>query len=232
MTPDETPVEAILKKLKARFAEADEEKVAPAQREKKTAVSVKAPRPADDEKMPPTVRNRRHWVAVCYDIPDDRRRTKVMKTLEGYGRRVQYSVFECELRPADLDKLKARLGALIQKEEDDIRFYDLCENCQGKVTTLGRAQMHRQAPYEIVPAKQGTGRQGNKGNTLSTCLLVFLSTGFPQFLNPIQPKEQDATGQVAIGAQVGDAAVFFDPMGGDGAFGEDVAAGGEVAHGE
>ena len=48
MTPDETPVEAILKKLKARFAEADEEKVAPAQREKKTAVSVKAPRPADD----------------------------------------------------------------------------------------------------------------------------------------------------------------------------------------
>jgi CRISPR-associated protein Cas2 len=105
---------------------------------------------ADDEKVPPAQRNRRHWVVVSYDSPNDRRRTKVMKTLAGYGHRVQYSVFECELRPADLEKLKARLKTLIQPEEDDVRFYDLCENCQGKVTMLGRAKMYRQETSVVV----------------------------------------------------------------------------------
>lgn len=104
----------------------------------------------DGGKLPPAPRQRRHWVVVSYDIPDDRRRTKVMKTLEGYGRRVQFSVFECELLQSHLDKLKARLKALAQAEEDDIRFYDLCENCRGKVTMLGKAKPHRQEGYKVV----------------------------------------------------------------------------------
>ena len=131
MTPEDTPAAAapaaaVMKKLKARLAAVEEEKVPPAQR------------------------NRRHWVVVSYDSPNDRRRTKVMKTLEGYGHRVQFSVFECELRPADLEKLKARLKTLIQPEEDDIRFYDLCESCQGKVAMLGRAKMYRQRSSVVV----------------------------------------------------------------------------------
>ena len=95
-------------------------------------------------------RNRRRWVVVSYDVVDDRRRLKVMKTLEGYGRRVQYSVFECELRPADLIELKARLNQLIQKEEDDVRLYPLCENCLGKVVTLGKARLHRRKAFVVV----------------------------------------------------------------------------------
>jgi CRISPR-associated protein Cas2 len=34
---------------------------------------------------------------VSYDIPDDRRRTRLAKLLKDYGGRVQYSVFECLL---------------------------------------------------------------------------------------------------------------------------------------
>ncbi|MGY2838709.1 CRISPR-associated endonuclease Cas2 [Thermostichus sp. MS-CIW-41] len=34
---------------------------------------------------------------ITYDIPDNKRRKKVSDLLEGYGRRVQYSVFECRL---------------------------------------------------------------------------------------------------------------------------------------
>ena len=37
------------------------------------------------------------FVVVAYDIPDDRRRTRVAKVLEDYGDRVQYSVFEMNL---------------------------------------------------------------------------------------------------------------------------------------
>lgn len=95
-------------------------------------------------------RNRRNWIVVAYDIPDDKRRTKVMKTLEGYGQRVQYSVFECEVRPADLERLKERLRTLVDKKQDDVRFYPLCESCLRKVTLLGKAELHRQQDYMVV----------------------------------------------------------------------------------
>jgi CRISPR-associated protein Cas2 len=133
MSPEDKRVSETLKKLKDRLEQDELETVAPA------------------------LRHRRQWVVVSYDIVDDKRRNKVMKTLEGFGHRVQYSVFECELRPADLEKLKARLRGLIVPQEDDIRFYQLCENCLGKVTMLGRAKMYREKAYEII-----TGRQGNK----------------------------------------------------------------------
>jgi len=97
-------------------------------------------------------RNRQQWVVVSYDIHDDKRRTKVMKTLAGYGERVQYSVFECELRPADLDRLKERLRDLIDERQDDVRFYPLCESCLRKTTMLGKAELQRQEPYVIVKA--------------------------------------------------------------------------------
>lgn len=95
-------------------------------------------------------RNRRNWIVVSYDIPDDKRRTKVMKTLEGYGRRAQYSVFECELQPAQVTQLKARLHDIIDQQQDDIRFYPLCESCLRKVTTQGKAKLHRHKEFEIV----------------------------------------------------------------------------------
>ena len=107
-------------------------------------------RPQTQEQVGPTPRKMRNWMLVSYDIPDDKRRTKVMKTLYGYGRRVQYSVFECELRPADLDGLKTRLRRLIASDTDDVRFYQLCETCLGKTTMLGKAELHRHESYSVV----------------------------------------------------------------------------------
>ncbi|NET61636.1 MAG: CRISPR-associated endonuclease Cas2 [Symploca sp. SIO2E6] len=42
---------------------------------------------------------------VAYDIPDDKRCKKVSDLLEGYGKRVQYSVFECVLSQAKYEEL-------------------------------------------------------------------------------------------------------------------------------
>lgn len=96
-----------------------------------------------------TSRDRRQWVVVSYDIPDDKRRTKVMKIIEGYGRRAQYSVFECEVLPADLRQLEERLRDVIDDKEDDVRFYVLCQECLGKVHVLGKAVIHRPRAYEV-----------------------------------------------------------------------------------
>ncbi|RMG95677.1 MAG: CRISPR-associated endonuclease Cas2 [Chloroflexi bacterium] len=65
------------------------------------------------------------FIVVSYDIPDDKRRTKVMKTLKDFGRHVQYSVFECELKPEDYRRLRIRLKKLVNLKEDDVRFYVL-----------------------------------------------------------------------------------------------------------
>lgn len=67
------------------------------------------------------------FVLVSYDIPDDRRRVRVMKALQDFGAHVQYSVFECQLSAADYRRLRERLKKLINRREDNLRFYVLCE---------------------------------------------------------------------------------------------------------
>jgi len=62
---------------------------------------------------------------IAYDIPDDKRRTRVAETLEGYGERLQYSVFVVSTIPAKLVRLKDKLAAQIVSKEDCIAFFDL-----------------------------------------------------------------------------------------------------------
>ncbi|WP_119071492.1 CRISPR-associated endonuclease Cas2 [Aggregatilinea lenta] len=89
------------------------------------------------------------WV-VCYDIPDDKRRRKVVKIMEGAGRRVQYSVFECEINNARLERLKRDLQRAIDDEEDDVRFYPLNEGDIPKIITLARATLERTRGHYVV----------------------------------------------------------------------------------
>lgn len=68
-------------------------------------------------------RQRRYLVA--YDISHDRRRDRVAKTLEGYGDRVQYSVFAVDVRPARLVRLRKELERLIDMASDSVLLCDL-----------------------------------------------------------------------------------------------------------
>lgn len=88
---------------------------------------------------------RRRYV-VAYDIPDDRRRNKVARFLNGYGERVQYSVWECMLTSSQAEKVRHGLARWIRAEEDRVRIYRLCPVCAGEVQTLGQA-----APPVEVP---------------------------------------------------------------------------------
>lgn len=74
---------------------------------------------------------------VAYDIPNDRRRTKVHKTLCGFGEWTQYSLFECFLDARDLVKLRAKLQTLLEPQEDSVRIYPLCKGCVEGVETIG-----------------------------------------------------------------------------------------------
>jgi CRISPR-associated protein Cas2 len=77
------------------------------------------------------------FVVVCYDVPDNKRRTRIGKTLEGFGKRVQKSVFECDLTLKQLERLKQRLGRLVKPEEDSVRYYALCAECVPRIELVG-----------------------------------------------------------------------------------------------
>jgi CRISPR-associated protein Cas2 len=77
------------------------------------------------------------FYVVAYDIPDDRRRTKIHKTLSGFGQWTQFSLFECHLTDKQYLQLRQRLDRHLKPDEDSLRFYALCAACLAKVETIG-----------------------------------------------------------------------------------------------
>jgi CRISPR-associated protein Cas2 len=74
---------------------------------------------------------------IAYDISNDRRRTKVHRTLCGFGQWTQYSLFECHLTDKELVALHGKLDKLLRPEEDSVRFYHICAACVAKTETVG-----------------------------------------------------------------------------------------------
>jgi CRISPR-associated protein Cas2 len=74
---------------------------------------------------------------VCYDVVGDRRRVRVARLLEGYGMRVQKSVFECVLSANQYEMLDKKLKKCLKKEEDQVRFYPMSGHTRDKVLILG-----------------------------------------------------------------------------------------------
>jgi CRISPR-associated protein Cas2 len=68
--------------------------------------------------------DRRRYL-VAYDIRDDRRLRDVARCMEGYGDRVQYSVFVCDLTRRALSRMCMDLESLIRMTDDSVMIVDL-----------------------------------------------------------------------------------------------------------
>lgn len=90
------------------------------------------------------------FIVVTYDIIDDKRRNRVARTMEDYGTRVQYSVFECILEEENLAEMFNILTEHINHEEDSIRFYILCKRCITSVKMLGKAALTEDKDVFII----------------------------------------------------------------------------------
>lgn len=90
---------------------------------------------------------------VCYDISNDKRLARVHKTMRGFGDRVQYSVFECQLNETDLVRCRHALGDIIHHKEDQVIFVDLGPT-EGRgdrvITSLGKPYSTLDAPCIIA----------------------------------------------------------------------------------
>jgi CRISPR-associated protein Cas2 len=77
----------------------------------------------------------RLWL-ISYDISADNTRQRVHNILKDYGKRVQYSVFECHLSDRQLCDLRARLLDELDST-DSLRWYPLCAWCSEAVFYQG-----------------------------------------------------------------------------------------------
>ncbi len=80
-------------------------------------------------------------VLVSYDVSVEengqKRLRRVAKACKNYGQRVQYSVFECVVDPAQWTVLKQELMDEIDPELDSLRFYFLGSNWKRRVEHIG-----------------------------------------------------------------------------------------------
>jgi len=89
-------------------------------------------------------------VLVVYDIPEDKRRTKLSNFLEGYGRRVQYSVFECFLSLEEMRQLFEKTKKLVKPSEDNVRFYWISQEAVSRVLTIGSEEPTALPKYYVI----------------------------------------------------------------------------------
>ena len=67
---------------------------------------------------------------IIYDISDDKRRKMVSDLLEGWGKRVNRSVFECLIDSSvKMNKLKVGIANIVDKKTDSVRVYVICLSC-------------------------------------------------------------------------------------------------------
>ncbi len=94
---------------------------------------------------------KKNWYLVTYDVREPRRLRRVAKRLEGYGTRLQYSVFRCHLRQREMERMQWELAKILGTE-DDLLIVGLCGDCAQRV----RCKSHKddwsveEASFEIV----------------------------------------------------------------------------------
>ena len=101
-------------------------------------------------------------ILVSYDVVDDRRRTRLAHSLKDFGRRVQYSVFECELDDRQIELLQSRVVGFIETEEDSVRIYKFCAACRARVEILGLGGPSEAPDVFILYAPESKKHAGSK----------------------------------------------------------------------
>ncbi|MEJ5265319.1 MAG: CRISPR-associated endonuclease Cas2 [Bacteroidales bacterium] len=81
-------------------------------------------------------------VLITYDVETTsaegrKRLRRVAKICTNYGQRVQNSVFECIVNPAQLAEIKYQIEKCINKEKDSVRYYYLGSTWSGRVEHIG-----------------------------------------------------------------------------------------------
>lgn len=88
---------------------------------------------------------------IAYDIADPKRLRQVIKVMEGYGERLQYSVFLCDLSGVERAGWEADIRSVLNLARDSVVCIDLgALGSSARITTLGTARRLPSAGSTIV----------------------------------------------------------------------------------
>ncbi|MFZ5870741.1 MAG: CRISPR-associated endonuclease Cas2 [Actinomycetota bacterium] len=81
--------------------------------------------------------SRRRYL-IAYDISDPRRLRRVIKVMESFGTRLQYSVFLCDLSGMELSRWQGEILDVVRLSEDSVVYIDLgAQGASARVNVLG-----------------------------------------------------------------------------------------------
>jgi CRISPR-associated protein Cas2 len=75
---------------------------------------------------------------ITYDISARKPRSRMAMYLESIGRRLQKSVFLCDLTVKQMETARKKIKAYAEVNDDDVLIIPLCNGCQGKIRKLGQ----------------------------------------------------------------------------------------------
>lgn len=94
-------------------------------------------------------------VLVTYDVNTESdggktRLRRVAKICVNHGQRVQNSVFECLIDPAQFVELKNSLSKVIDSKKDSLRFYLLGKSWENRVEQMGKNNTYHPIDDAII----------------------------------------------------------------------------------
>jgi len=87
---------------------------------------------------------------VAYDITDDRTRDRLAKILLDFGKRLQESLFLCEIDPDQKAKLLERAKKVVNPIEDKLHLIPICNQCWENVEAIGIAAKPEDPDYYVI----------------------------------------------------------------------------------
>ena len=91
----------------------------------------------------------RHWYLFSYDIRDPKRWRHVYKIVNGYGERLQYSLFRCYLTPTQMEQARHQLETKIA-DEDDLLIIRLSPRCKIIERTTNQTWTEPPPRYDVI----------------------------------------------------------------------------------
>lgn len=95
---------------------------------------------------------------ICYDSPNDKRRTKLHKLLKNYAVPVQKSVFETFLDRSLFEKMMRIIEKLMNPDEDSVRIYSMSRIAQRQMRVIGFPGLLADPDHYIIA---DTGKKEN-----------------------------------------------------------------------
>jgi CRISPR-associated protein Cas2 len=89
------------------------------------------------------------WI-VAYDSPSDSRRRRLAQLLEGYGQRLQWSVFACHLRTDQLRALTRHLEHCLDPSQDRVCCWPVAAQQMASIVVLGLPQLPTETGGDFI----------------------------------------------------------------------------------